>query len=176
MADGLSEEPLAQPVMTRAWRRRGPRGSLPLVVLLALISAAGWGLAPVLIQMAQQSVGGASVTMILQAQGMGLLMIIGVVLARRVPLATRTLTSVERRRARRLVIVAGTIEGSCAILFYLIIEHLGSVQTALITATTPIFAIAWSAVFLHERLSRSLAIGVLVTLLGVFIATADRLH
>jgi len=156
---------------TATWRR-----SVAAAVLLAAASAAGWGLAPVLIQLAERSVGGASVTMIVQAQGLGLLMISTVVFLRRVPLSTRQLTPVERRRARRLVSITGMLEGSCAVLYYIIIEHLGSVLTALIAATTPVFALLWSALLLRERLSRQLALGIAVTLTGVFLATVDRLH
>lgn len=150
--------------------------SVPIVVLLSLASAAGWGLAPVLIQLAERSVGGATVTMIVQAQGLGLLMITAVVLIRRIPLTTRTLTSTERRRARRLVTITGMLEGSCAVIYYVVIQHLGSVLTALIAATTPIFAIVWSAIFLRERLGHRLAFGVTITLAGVLLATIDRLH
>ncbi len=181
VADGLSQEPIPppSPPPPETGLVEEPRGlarSAPVAIVLALASAAGWGLAPVLIQLAQQSVGGTSVTMILQAQGLGLLMIIGVALIRRKPFTTRRLTPTERRRARRLVAITGAIEGSCAILFYLIVENLGSVQSAIIVATKPIFAILWGALFLHERVSRRLAIGIAITLLGVFMATADRLH
>ncbi len=176
VTDGLGSEPvpLAPPLETPV-EPHGLTRSVPIVVLLALASAAGWGLAPVLIQLAQRSVGGTTVTMIVQAQGMGLLMIMGIAMARHAPLTTRRLTAAERRRARRLVIITGMIEGSCAILYYLIVEHLGPVQSAVIVATSPIFAILWSALFLRERLSRRLAVGVVITLVGVFLATAERL-
>lgn len=180
VADGLAQEPVVptpsppEPLLADKPQGRLAR-SVPVAIVLALASAAGWGLAPVLIQLAQQSVGGTSVTMILQAQGLGLLMIIGVALIRRKPFATRRLTSTEKRRALRLVAITGAIEGSCAVLFYLIVENLGSVQSAIIVSTRPIFAILWGALFLHERVDRRLAVGIGVTLLGVFLATADRL-
>jgi drug/metabolite transporter (DMT)-like permease len=176
-ADGLAAEGVlvAAPAVDEP-RPAGWARSVPLVIVLALIGAAGWGMAPVLIQLAVESVGGASVTMIVMAQGLGLLMTVGVASIRRVPLTTRKLTPVERRRARRLTTITGVLEGSCAVLFYLIIEHLGSVQTALIAATVPVFAIFWSILFLHERLSRRLTLGIVVTLLGVFLATVDRLR
>ncbi|MBN2205470.1 MAG: DMT family transporter [Thermoleophilia bacterium] len=155
--------------------RSGPVRSLPVAVLLALASAAGWGLAPVLIQLAQESVGATSVTMIVEAQALGLVMIMVAIRARRASLTTHRLTPVERRRATILVLVTGIVAGSCAVMFYLVIEHLGSVQAAVIAATSPIFAIVWSALFLRERLSGRLAFGVAVTLLGVFLATVERL-
>jgi drug/metabolite transporter (DMT)-like permease len=175
--DGLPDAAEPQtPSLAKVPEAPGWARSVPIVVLLSVASAAGWGLAPVLIQLAERSVGGATVTMIVQAQGLGLLMIAVVVLIRRIPLTTRTLTRIERRRARRLVTITGMLEGSCAVIYYVVIQHLGSVLTALIAATTPIFAIVWSALFLRERLGRRLAFGVAITLTGVLLATIDRLH
>jgi len=175
VAEGLDAQPVLLPADETMAEPPGWAKSVPLVVLLSLASAAGWGLGPVLIQLAQQSLGGTTVPMVLIAQGLGFLLLAGFVVLRRVPLATRELTHAERRRALRFVLIAGTFEGAFAILFYLIVENLGSVLTAMIVATTPIFAIVWSAVFLSERLSRRLAFAIAITLLGVFLAIADRL-
>lgn len=169
-APGAALDPAVAGPRPIGWTR-----SVPLAVALALVGAAGWGMAPVLIQLAVESVGHATVTMIVLAQSLGLLMTVGLAAVRRVPLTIRTLTAVELRRTRRLAVVTGVLEGSCAVLFYLIIEHLGSVQAALIVATVPVFAIVWGVLFLRERPSRRLALGIVVTLLGVFVATADRL-
>jgi len=176
VAEGLDDQPVLVP--SSATTAKPPRWaqSVPVVVLLALASAAGWGLGPVLIQLAQRSLGGTTVTMILIAQGLAFALLAGFVAIRRVPLTTRRLTSAERRRMRRLVVITGMLEGTFAIVFYLIVENLGSVLTAMIAATSPIFAILWSALFLQERLSRRLAFAVALTLLGVFLATADRLR
>jgi drug/metabolite transporter (DMT)-like permease len=162
----LAEE---QPASPSRWER-----SIPLVVLLALVSAAGWGLGPVLIQLAQQSVGGTTVSMILIAQGLGFLLLVGFVAARRTPLTARPLTALERRRMPRLVLLIGAFEGAYAIGFYLLVQNLGPVLTAMISATTPVWAIVWGAVLLRERIGLRLGIGIAVTLLGVFLATADR--
>jgi drug/metabolite transporter (DMT)-like permease len=162
----MAEEAPAPP---SRWER-----SVPLVVLLALVSAAGWGLGPVLIQLAQQSVGGTTVSMILIAQGLGFLLLAGFVTARRTPLTARPLTSAERRRMPRLVLFIGAFEGAYAIGFYLLVQNLGPVLTAMISATTPVWAIVWGAVLLRERIGLRLGIGIAVTLLGVFLATADR--
>jgi drug/metabolite transporter (DMT)-like permease len=162
----LAEEETAPP---SRWER-----SVPLVVLLALVSAAGWGLGPVLIQLAQESVGGTTVTMILIAQGLGFLLLVGFVTARRAPLTARPLTSGERRRMPRLVLFIGAFEGAYAIGFYLLVQNLGPVLTAMISATTPVWAIVWGAVLLRERIGLRLGVGIAVTLLGVFLATADK--
>lgn len=162
----LAEE---EPAALSPWER-----SVPLVVLLALVSAAGWGLGPVLITLAQRSVGGTTVSMILIAQGLGFLLLLGFVAARRTPLTARPLTSLERRRLPRLVLSIGVFEGAYAIGFYLLVQNLGPVLTAMISATTPVWAIVWGAVLLRERISPRLGVGIAVTLLGVFLATADK--
>jgi drug/metabolite transporter (DMT)-like permease len=162
----MAEEETAPP---SRWER-----SVPLVVLLSLVSAAGWGLGPVLIQLAQQSVGGTTVTMILIAQGLGFLLLVGFVTARRAPLTARQLTSLERRRMPRLVLFIGAFEGAYAIGFYLLVQNLGPVLTAMISATTPVWAIVWGAVLLRERIGLRLGAGIAVTLVGVFLATADK--
>jgi drug/metabolite transporter (DMT)-like permease len=162
----LAEEAPSPP---SRWER-----SVPLVVLLALVSAAGWGLGPVLIQLAQQSVGGTTVSMILIAQGLGFVLLVGFVIARRAPLTARTLTTRERRRMPRLVLFIGAFEGVYAIGFYLLVQNLGPVLTAMISATTPVWAIVWGAVLLRERIGLRLGVGIAVTLLGVSLATADK--
>ena len=58
-----------------------------------------------------------------------------------------------------------------SVLFYVLIAEIGPVLTTLIIATSPIFAILGSMVFLRERLGARLAIGAAVTLAGVFLAT-----
>lgn len=53
------------------------------VIGLALVAAAGWGLAPVIIELATRSLGGSSVTMMLQSQAMGFLLLLPIVWRRR---------------------------------------------------------------------------------------------
>jgi drug/metabolite transporter (DMT)-like permease len=150
VAEGLDEQPVLLPSSTSTAEPPRWARSVPFVILLALASAAGWGLGPVLIQLAQESLGGTTVTMILIAQGLAFALLAGFVVIRRTPLTTRVLTRAERRRMRRLVVITGMLEGT--------------------------FAILWSALFLRERLSRRLAFAVALTLFGVFLATADRLR
>ena len=57
------------------------------------------------------------------------------------------------------------------VLFYVLIDQIGPVLTTLIVATSPIFAIVGGMVFLRERVGARLALGVAVTLAGVFLAT-----
>jgi drug/metabolite transporter (DMT)-like permease len=145
------------------------------VVLLSLVTAAGWGLGPVLIQLALQSVGGASTTMMLQSQTMGLIMLGGIVVGRRARVFVRPLHPAERRTVVWLIVCAGLLEATFSVLYYLIIDHIGPVLTVLIGSTAPLFAILLGVLVLRERFGKKLALAAAVTLLGVFLATLDRL-
>lgn len=145
------------------------------VVLFSLITAAGWGLGPVLIQLAIESADGVSTTMMLQSQVMGLLMIGGIVLGRRAKVLVRSLGPAERRTVVRLIVFAGLLEALFAVLYYLVIEHIGPVLTVLIGSTAPLFAIVFGMLALRERFGPRLALAAAVTLTGVFLATLDRL-
>jgi drug/metabolite transporter (DMT)-like permease len=145
------------------------------VVLFSLVTAAGWGLGPVLILLAIESAHGASTTMMLQSQTMGLLMVGGIVLGRRARVYVRPLGPAERRAVVKLIVVAGLLEAVFAVLYYLIIEHIGPVLTTLIGSTAPLFAILFGVLALRERLGLRLAVGAAITLTGVFLATLDRL-
>lgn len=146
----------------------------PAVVTLALATAACWGLGPVLIELAQRSVGGASVTMILESQLLAVPLLGGLLRWRRPPRFTRPLTADERRRAVLLMIVVGVLESLFSVTYYLLIQEIGAVYTTLIVATSPLFAIAGGVVFLKERIGPKLALGAAVTLSGVFLATLQK--
>ena len=55
---------------------------------LSLITAAGWGFGPVMIELAERSTGGASTTMMVFGEALGVVLLAPVVLARRAPLFT----------------------------------------------------------------------------------------
>jgi drug/metabolite transporter (DMT)-like permease len=140
------------------------------VIGLALVAAAGWGLGPVVIEMATRSVGGASVTMMLQSQTMGLLMLLPIVW-RRHRIAVRRLLRSERRLVIRLVLTTSVLEMIFAVSYYVLIDEIGAVLTVLIIASSPVFAILGGMWLLGERYGWKLAIGAVVTLAGVAIAT-----
>ena len=50
-----------------------------------------------------------------------------------------------------LIVLAGLLEASVSVLFYLTIVALGPVLTMLIMATTPVFSIVFGVIFLRER-------------------------
>jgi drug/metabolite transporter (DMT)-like permease len=140
------------------------------VIGLALVTAAGWGLAPVVIEQATLSVGGASVTMMLQSQVMGFLLLLPIVW-RRGRIAVRRLRPPERRYVIRLILATSVLETIFSVAFYVLIDEIGSVLTVLIIATSPVFAILGGMWLLGERYGWRLVIGGTVTLVGVAIAT-----
>jgi drug/metabolite transporter (DMT)-like permease len=142
------------------------------VIALALLAAAGWGLGPVFIELATESLGAASATMMLQSQTMGLLMLLPIVWRRR-RVTVRRLTRPEWRLVVRFVLIASVLEAYFAVAYYLLIDEIGSVLTVLIIASSPVFAILGGMRFLGERYSSKLAIGAAVTLVGVAIATLE---
>ena len=166
----------------RGGRDAGGRGTLARpaatkarLIGLALLTAAGWGLGPVFIDQAATAYGRATATMMLLSQVLGALMLGGVLLLRRTPLAARPLTPATRRRAIRLIVLAGLLEASVSVLFYLCIVAIGPVLTMLIMATTPVFSIVLGVVFLRERPGLRLTLAAVVTVVGVLIATLDGL-
>ena len=152
------------------------RTSAGRVVALSLITAAGWGFSPVMIELAERSVGGASTTMMLLGEACGVVLLAPFVFIRRTPLLTAPLQARERRRVIGLLIGAGVLNALFTALWYVLIAEIGPVLTTLIVATSPIFAILGSILFLRERLGARLALGAAVTLSGVFLATLAHVH
>jgi drug/metabolite transporter (DMT)-like permease len=142
---------------------------------LAVMAAAGWGLGPVLIDLAADAYGRVTATMMILSQVLGALMLGALLLWRRPPLAARPLTPTARRSAVRLIVLAGLLEAAVGVLFYLTIVALGPVLAMLIMATTPVFSIVFGVIFLRERPGVRLALAAAVTVAGVLVATLDGL-
>lgn len=140
---------------------------------LAVLAAAGWGLGPICIDKAAGAYGHVTATMMLLSQVLGALMLGGVLLVRRAPITARPTTREARRRAMRLIMLAGLLEACVSVLFYLSIVAIGPVLTMLIMATTPVFSILFGVVLLRERPGLGLSLAAAVTVSGVLIATLD---
>ncbi len=166
---GDEPEPHAPALEGTGGPARGMSGGA--VVALSLVTAAGWGFSPVMIELAEHSAGGVSTTMMVLGELFGVVLLAPFVLARRAPLFTVSLRGHERRRVVALLIAAGVLNGLFAVLFYVLIEQIGPVLTTLIVGTSPIFAILGGMIFLRERVGARLALGAAVTLAGVFLAT-----
>ena len=147
--------------------------SAATVVLLSLLTAAGWGFGPVMIQLAVESVGGASTTMILMGEVIGVILLLPFVRWRRSWVFVQPLPPGETRHALWLLVAAGALHAVFAVLFYLLIEHIGAVLTTLIVATSPIFAILGGVLFLGERFGVRLRVAAAVTFAGVCLAIVD---
>ena len=65
------------------------RTSAATVVVLSLVTAAGWGFSPVMIELAERSAGGASTTMMVLGEGLGVVLLAPFVFARRASLSHR---------------------------------------------------------------------------------------
>ena len=152
-----------------------PTATKAKLIGLAVLTAAGWGLGPVFIDQAATAYGRATASMMLLSQVLGALMLGGVLLLRRAPLACRPLTPATRRQVFWLIVLAGLLEASVSVLFYLSIVALGPVLAMLIMATTPVFSIVLGVVLLRERPGLRLTLAAVVTVTGVLIATLDGL-
>ena len=153
-----------------------PRAGGSRFVALAVLAAVGWGLGPVFVTLASSAYGKPTATMMLESQGLGMLMLGALLLARRRPLSTRRLTPAERRRAALLLVAAGLLEAAITVLFFLAIAAIGPVLTMLIMATTPVFTIVFGFAFLRERVAPRLALAAVVTVVGVMLAALDGLR
>jgi transporter family protein len=145
------------------------------VIVLSLVTAAGWGLGPILIDLANTAYGRVTATMMIESQLIGMLVLGALVVARRVPLTPRRLSSPERRRVTRLIVLCGALETVITILFYLCVEHIGPVLTMLIMAASPVFAITIGFAVLRERVGVRLVSAALITLAGVALAVSEGL-
>lgn len=153
----------------------GSRAVKARLLGLAVLTAAGWGLGPVMIDLAADAYGRVTATMMLLSEVCGALMLGALLLWRRWPLAVRPLTPATRRRAFWLIVLAGMLEAAVTVLFYLTIVALGPVLAMLIMATTPVFSIVFGVVFLREHPGLRLTLAAVVTVAGVLIATLDGL-
>ncbi len=146
-----------------------------MVVGLSLVTAAGWGFSPVLVQLAERSTGGATTTLVLLGEALGVALLAPFVIAQRGRLFAPG-CGARRGRIALLLAGAGVLNAVFSVLYYVLIAEIGPVLTMLITASAPVFAIAGGVLFLHERFGRRLALGVGVTLTGVLLATLQHVR
>ena len=153
----------------------GPAAPRAVIIALSLVTAAGWGLGPILIDLANSAYGSVTATMMIESQVLGMLILGAVVAVRRIPLTPRRLSPSDRRLAVRLILVTGMLETVVTILFYLCVQHIGPVLTTLVMAASPVFAIAFGFVALRERVGLRLVAAALLTLGGVLLAVSEGL-
>ena len=144
------------------------------MVVLSVVAAAGWGLGPVIIELAENANGGASAGMMVGSQALGAVLLGGHHAGPAQPRHGAPPGRSSGGASSCLLVTAGALEAVFAVLYYLIIEAIGAVLTLLITATSPVFAIIGGAIFLKEPVGKRLAIAAAVTIGGVVIATLAR--
>ena len=60
------------------------------------------------------------------------------------------------------------------LIYYRLIADVGPTKALTVTFLIPVFAMLWSAVFLHEGVSASMAAGAVIILVGTFLVAAPR--
>lgn len=72
------------------------------------------------------------------------------------------------RRDWWLVVCGGVVGwGLGSVLFVLSVQLLGAARSAILTSTSPLFALPMSALFLHERIHRGVLLGTVMAVAGV---------
>lgn len=145
------------------------------IVGLALITAAAWGVAPLLIEAAIVDLGGPSLWLLVLSQALGALILAPLVWRRRHRIFICPVPPAERRTLIWLLLISGLLEAVFSILFYFMIEQLGAVLTTITVAASPVFTILAGVLFLRERPGSKVLFAAAITLAGVFLATVDRL-
>lgn len=141
------------------------------VVVLSLVTAACWGVGPVLIELAIGANGSLTFTMIVLGQLLAALTLLPVLLVRRRPVLLSGLDAGQRRRGVELLLAVGLIEAVYETVLFMIVDQIGSVLMVLILATSPLWSLAFAMLLLKERPGRRLGFAAAVTLCGVFVAT-----
>ena len=147
------------------------------VVVLSLVTAAGWGFMPVMVELAERSTGGASTTMMVLGEFFGVVLLAPFVLARRTPLFVAAPQAGDRRRVVALLVGAGVLN---ALLLGPVLRadrpDRPGAHDAHLAPPHRSSPSSGSIVFLRERLGARLALGAAVTLAGVFLATLAHAH
>mgnify|MGYP005842837023 CR=1 FL=1 len=138
----------------------------PWGVLFALLAAICWGTSAVLIAPGARGLDSIMVASI-RVPALSLLLW-GVVAARRTAPKLRTLS----RKEWLILVIGGFVGwGLGSMLFVLSIMLLGPTRSAILTSTSPLFALPLSVVFLKERVTWLTVIGTLLAVVGVILVS-----
>jgi drug/metabolite transporter (DMT)-like permease len=88
-----------------------------------------------------------------------------------VPRWRRSATTVQRLD---LLLYRGVAGGVAVLLFFLAIEHIPVGMASLLNCVSPVFAVAFAALFVGEHADRRLAVPAVVTLVGVAMVVQGR--
>lgn len=144
------------------------------VVLLSMATAIGWGLAPVIIELAQDLNGGVSGAMIIEAEALSIPMIAALVRISRSPFLVVPLGFGDRRKVIRLLLGAGSLQALYSILMFLVIDHAGAVLFMIVVASSPAWAMIGGVLFLRERVPLRVAFAGSLAVAGALLAIIAR--
>lgn len=131
-------------------------------LLLALLVSVLWAIGQVALKPA--TAGMHSVVANSVRQPMGMLMLLGLTLVQG---HWRQLRTLDRKSWTVIVVASFVGTGVGSLLFILAIQTAGAGRTAVLTATAPLLAIPFSAMWLHERPTRWTLVGTLLTSAGI---------
>ena len=76
------------------------------------------------------------------------------------------------RRSLATMTAAGVLgTGAGSLLWVVGVQHAGAARTAILSSTAPLFALPLAAVFLHERITRRVAVGTVLSIAGIWLVT-----
>jgi drug/metabolite transporter (DMT)-like permease len=174
----VDEEPHAQPagdaVAVADDTRPAPRGdrrrAALTVLLLSLLAAVTWGVYPVIVEAAENAAGGPTAGMMVESQLLGAVFLAPFVFGRRARSRRARPPADALRRTIWFFVIIGVLETMWGVLFYFLVENLGAVITAVMTAATPVFSIMGGVLIWKERLPFKAALGALLAITGVLVA------
>ena len=139
-----------------------------LGILLAILATFGWGVSAIFVRLGVQHMGTAVGTLISLISGLAMTLVLTLVLQPN-ELFNISLTAVL------WFAVIGLFNFPLGRFFnYLSVARLGVAKSTPLLATSPMFAVAISMLFLGERLTWLTGIGTLLIFLGVYLAVSDR--
>ncbi len=135
-------------------------------VVLAIIAALLWGIAPILDKIALSN--GVSIYTATLVRLIGAVIAI---LAVSIPINQVDFTGFDLKRIL-LLLIAGAIAGAIAMIFYYsALRILGASRTVPLTAIYPMFTALFSFLFLGESVSIRLIIGVVLIVIGIVLVS-----
>ena len=135
--------------------------SLRLGVTMALVGAAAWALATVLLRPGLEQVDAVTGSAIRASVGSALVWLIAWRGARLVPG-----TPMGRPRPG-MALLAGTFAAAATVFFSLAVQNAGAARAATLAATSPLYAVPLSALLLGEQVSRRMLLGTALSTAGV---------
>jgi drug/metabolite transporter (DMT)-like permease len=131
-------------------------------LLMALVTALLWGIGQVTLKPATE--GMHSVVANAVRQPMGLVLLLALTLSRG---RWRDLRRLDRRSWAVILVASLVGTGLGTLFFVMAIQTAGAGRTAVLTSTTPLLAMPFSMLWLHERPTRWTLTGTLLTTVGI---------